>query len=67
MRLKLMALFEKTDVIDSVDNWQVACTVRNLAAHYYEIEYSEVTQHFSSLHLLKPDLYKTAGRFVQYA
>ena len=46
---------------------KVARTAHNLAAHDYEIEFSEVAQHFNALHMLKPDLYKIAGRFVRYA
>ena len=65
--IKILAIFEKNGVIGSIENWQVARTARNLAAHDYEIEYSEVAQHFNALHLLKPDLYKTAGQFVRYA
>jgi len=65
--IKVLAVFEKIGVIGSIENWQVARAARNLAAHDYEIEYSEVAQHFNALHMLKPDLYKTAGRFVRYA
>lgn len=65
--IKILAIFEKNGVIGSIEYWQVARTARNLAAHDYEIEYSEVAQHFNALHLLKPDLYKIAGRFVRYA
>ena len=54
-------------MIGSIEDWQIARTARNLAAHDYEIEYSEVAQHFNALHMLKPELYKTAGRFVRYA
>ena len=65
--IKILAVFEKNGVIGSIEYWQVARTARNLAAYDYEIEYSEVAQHFNALHLLKPDLYKIAGRFVRYA
>ena len=65
--IKILAVFEKNGVIGSIEDWQVARTARNLAAHDYEIEYSEVAQHFNALHMLNPDLYKIAGRFVSYS
>ena len=65
--IKVLAQFEKNGVIQSIEDWQVARTARNLAAHDYETDYAEVAQHFNALHALRPSLYQTAFRFVQYA
>ncbi len=65
--IKILAIFEKNGVISSIDDWQVARTARNLAAHDYEIDYNEVAEHFNALHTLKPGLFQAARRFVQYA
>ena len=64
--IKVLAIFEKNGVIQSVEDWQVARTARNLAAHDYETDYNEVAEHFNTLHTIKPGLYQTAARFVQY-
>lgn len=65
--IKILAIFEKNGVISSIDDWQIARTARNLAAHDYEIDYNEVAEHFNALHALKSGLFKAAQRFVQYA
>ena len=65
--IKVLAIFEKNGVIQSVEDWQVARTARNLAAHDYETDYNEVAEHFNTLHSIKPGLFQTAARFVQYA
>jgi hypothetical protein len=65
--IKILAIFEKNGVISSIDDWQVARTARNLAAHDYEINYNEVAEHFNALHTLKSGLFQAAQRFVQYA
>jgi len=64
--LKVLAIFEKFEVIKSIDDWQIARTARNLAAHDYETDYNVVAEHFNTLHGLKNDLYATASRFVTY-
>lgn len=64
--LKVLSLFEKLGVIDSIDQWQTARSARNLAAHDYEIDYQTVAEHFNTLHTLQPDLYRMAARFVAY-
>ena len=64
--LKVLAIFEKNGVIHSVEDWQVARTARNLAAHDYEISYDNIAEHFNALHSLKDALYQTARRFVNY-
>ena len=50
--LKVLAIFEKNQVISSVEDWQVARTARNLAAHDYEINYADVADHFNTLNTL---------------
>jgi hypothetical protein len=40
-----LAIFEKNQVICSFEEWQVARTARNLAAHDYEINYDDVADH----------------------
>ena len=64
--LKVLAIFEKNQVISSVEDWQVARTARNLAAHDYEINYADVADHFNTLNFLTRNLYQTARRFVIY-
>ncbi len=64
--IKVLAIFEKNQVIHSVEEWQVARTARNLAAHDYEIDYSDVADHFNTLHTLTINLYQIARRFVIY-
>ncbi|MEO6322434.1 MAG: hypothetical protein ABIR56_17260, partial [Polaromonas sp.] len=54
--IKVLALFEKNGVVQSLEDWQVARTARNLAAHDYETDYNQVAQHFNALHALKPSL-----------
>ena len=65
--IKILAIFEKNGVITSIDDWQLARTARNLAAHDYEIHYSDVAEHFNALHTLKPGLFRAAMNFVRYA
>ena len=64
--IKVLAIFEKNQVIRSVEEWQVARTARNLAAHDYEISYSDVADHFNTLHTLTSILYQIARRFIIY-
>ena len=64
--LKVLAFFEKCGVVDSVQNWQLLRTARNLAAHDYETDYEVVAQHFNVLHDLKPVLYRTACKLSRY-
>ncbi len=64
--LKVLAIFEKNQVISSIEDWQVARTARNLAAHDYEINYDDVAEHFNTLNTLTRNLYQTARRFVVY-
>jgi hypothetical protein len=64
--IKVLAIFEKNRVIESVEEWQVARTARNLAAHDYEVNYDEVAEHFNTLHALKQNLCQTERRFIVY-
>ena len=64
--IKVLAIFEKNQVIHSVEEWQVARTARNLAAHDYEISYDDVADHFNTLHTLTHTLYQIARRFIIY-
>ena len=64
--IKVLAIFEKFQVIDSIEGWQIMRGARNLAAHAYETDYSVVAEHFNALHGLVPVLYGVAGRFVDY-
>ena len=62
--LKVLALFEKLEVIDSVEAWQLCRTARNLAAHDYETDYTLIAEHFNELQALLPILVKAAARLL---
>ncbi|WP_297484163.1 hypothetical protein [Ferrovum sp.] len=62
--LKVLAYYEKHAVIDSIDSWQLLRAARNLAAHDYEIDYTEIADHFNSLYELLEVLYRTSQAFV---
>lgn len=62
--LKVLALYEKNGVIESVSSWQLCRTARNLAAHDYETEYAVIADHFNTLHDLRPMLYGIAARLL---
>lgn len=64
--LKVLSIYEKFGVVDSVEEWQSARTARNLAAHDYETDYDLVAEHFNALHELRVGLMLTSGRFVLY-
>lgn len=64
--LKVLSFFEKNQVIDSVELWQLCRTARNLTAHGYETDYLEIAEHFNTLNRLTPPLYLTAQRFQDY-
>lgn len=64
--IKVLTIFEKNRVVDSVEDWQVARAARNLAAHDYETSYEEVAEHFNTLRNLERGLYGVARRFVTY-
>lgn len=62
--LKVLALFEKLEVIDSVEAWQLCRTARNLAAHDYETDYALIAEHFNELQVLQPILVGAAARLI---
>lgn len=64
--LKVLSFYEKMGIIESIESWQLCRTMRNLAAHDYGIDYSEVAEHFNSLHELVPTLYGSSRRFIDY-
>ena len=65
--LKVLGIFEKADVVVSIEAWQIARAARNLAAHDYEIDFEMVAEHFNELHSQLGMLYGTAQRFLVYA
>lgn len=64
--LRVLAFYEKTGVIESVEKWQLYRATRNLAAHDYELAHTEIAEHFNSLNELLPSLYADADRFHSY-
>ena len=62
--LKVLALFEKLGVIESIDAWQMCRTARNLAAHDYETDYALIAEHFNELHTLQPVLVGAGSRLL---
>ena len=62
--LKVLALFEKLEVIESVEAWQLCRTARNLAAHDYETDYALIAEHFNELRALLPVLVGAAARLI---
>jgi hypothetical protein len=64
--LKVLALFEKLDVIESVASWQLCRTARTLAAHDYETDYALIAEHFNELQALQAVLIKAASRLLVF-
>lgn len=64
--LKTLAFYEKMGVIESVAEWQLYRTVRNLAAHDYETDYGEIAEHFNAMQELLDPLEQSARKFVEY-
>lgn len=62
--LKVLALYEKNGVLDSIDQWQRCRAARNLAAHAYETDYEAIAMHFNTLKDLSPFLMSVATRFL---
>lgn len=62
--LRVLALFEKLHVLESVESWQLCRAARNLAAHDYETSYDLIAQHFNELHALRTVLIAAAERFL---
>lgn len=64
--LKILAFYEKQEVIVSIETWQLLRTARNLAAHDYEIDYFQIAEHFNTLNELTTVLYVTANNFIYF-
>lgn len=62
--LRVLALFEKLGVVDSIESWQLGRTARNLAAHDYETDYGVIAEHFNELESLRPALVRVACRLI---
>lgn len=62
--LKVLALFEKFAVIESIDSWQMCRTARNLPAYDYETDYALIAEHFNELQSLQPVLIGAASRLL---
>ena len=63
--LRVLALFVKLQVIDSVERRQVCRTARNMAAHDYKISYILIAEYFNGLHSLQPVLVDAAARLLR--
>lgn len=63
--LKVLALFEKLGVVESVEAWQLCRTARNLAARDYETDYALIAEHFNDLQALLPVLVGSAARLIK--
>lgn len=64
--LKILSFYEKNNVIESIETWQLLKTARNLAAHDYETDYYEIVNHFNTLHTLSDILYQTARKLIEF-
>lgn len=64
--LKILSFYEKHDVIESIEVWQLLRTARNLAAHDYETDYEQIANHFNTLYELSDVLYQTARKFIEF-
>ncbi len=62
--LRVLSLFAKSGVIDSVEGWQLCRAARNLAAHDYETDYVRIAEHFNEFHGLQGVLISAAGRML---
>lgn len=62
--LKVLALYEKAGVLDSMAQWQRCRLARNLTAHAYETDYEAIAAHFNTLNELSPFLKGVATRFA---
>src|SRR5699024_10395602 len=63
--LQVLAFFEKVGVVASVEQWQQARMVRNVAAHDYETDYTVIAEHFNTLAENTPMLLVTARKLIQ--
>jgi hypothetical protein len=63
--IRVLSLFEKPGVIESVAAWQVSRAARNLAAHDDDTDSAVIAEHFNQLDALRPALLATAGRLMR--
>lgn len=63
--LKILALFEKLGVIDSMADWQRCRAVRNMAAHDYATSYADIAEHFNLLHQLSGMLFQASRQLIK--
>lgn len=62
--LRVLSLFEKLGVIESIAAWQLGRTARNLAAHDYDTDYAVIAEHFNQLDALRPATLASASRLL---
>ncbi len=62
--LRVLSLFAKLGVVDSIESWQLCRTARNLAAHDYETDYLRIAEHFNELQSLQGMLIRVAARLL---
>lgn len=62
--MRVLSLFAKLGVVESIESWQLCRTARNLAAHDYETNYELIAEHFNELQALQPVLVKAASRLL---
>lgn len=65
--LRVLSLFAKLRVVESIESWQLCRTARNLAAHDYETNYELIAEHFNELQALQPVLVQAAARLLQFS
>jgi hypothetical protein len=65
--MKVLTIFEKAGVVESIEAWQIARAARNLAAHDYDTDYGLVAAHFNALKGQQNMLFLTSQKFLQYA
>lgn len=64
--LKVLAFFEKVEVLDNLATWQGIRLARNQAAHDYSVDDQTTAAHFNALREKMPALLGTAARLVRW-
>ncbi|WP_075878837.1 hypothetical protein [Vreelandella massiliensis] len=64
--LKVLALFEKQEVINATSDWQRCRAIRNIAAHDYATPYAQIAEHFNLLNELADILLHTSRNLVAW-
>jgi hypothetical protein len=62
--LRVLSLFAKLRVVESIESWQLCRTARALEAHDYDTDYTAIAEHFNQLNALRPGMLTTAGRLL---